>query len=250
MVNPALSPNDIVIFHAHNLLIKSTVYLRAQCFWERRKLPEMQRYSRPSKSRGAKGDWSLIEQCRCWPHPHSCAPCDAASGEDLVPEQTGQREENKQEEAATFPAGLHDDARLSGLRRLQRRPRRPQPPPHHAVGHSIGRVLGQKRQDCDPTEECVVVVCFIAKEQMKIFHICIWHFNPLPPFFAVNENFSFSPTGILVSHSTRSYLRFISASVSYWLLISKKKKTNKQKCLPKLLCINYKSLGEDRWVSF
>lgn len=34
--------------------------------------------------------------------------CVYVSGEDLVSEQTCQREEDKQEEAAAFPAGLHD----------------------------------------------------------------------------------------------------------------------------------------------
>lgn len=103
----------------------------------------------------------------------SCAAFHAAPGEDLVPEQTCQRAENKQEEAAAFPAGLHDDTGLSRLRRLHQHPHRPQPPPHHAVRRSIGRILGgcQRRQDCDCTQERVVR--FIAKEQMKNFHIYV-----------------------------------------------------------------------------
>lgn len=99
------------------------------------------------------------------PIPLSCTVLvfHAASGEDLVPEQTCQREENKQEEAAAFPAGLHDDTGLSGHGQLHQHPHRPQPHPQHVVRHSVGRLLDgfQRHQDCDRTEECLV--CFIAK---------------------------------------------------------------------------------------
>lgn len=37
-------------------------------------------------------------------------------GEDLVSEQAGKREKNKQEEAAAFPAGLHHHTHLTRAR--------------------------------------------------------------------------------------------------------------------------------------
>lgn len=45
---------------------------------------------------------------RCISNKCACDVC--VSGEDLVSEQTCQREEDQQEEAAAFPAGLHNYA--------------------------------------------------------------------------------------------------------------------------------------------
>lgn len=76
--------------------------------------------------------------------------CLCASGEDLVPEQTSQREEDEQEEAATFPAGLHDDphptrAQLTRRRPPSQQPRRQQP---HADGHKVRGILSGLRLKC------------------------------------------------------------------------------------------------------
>lgn len=67
-------------------------------------------------------------------HAHVCA---SASGEDMVSEQACQREETEQEEAAAFPAGVHNYTHLTRTRRLRQHPRRCQPQQQHFVRHNI-----------------------------------------------------------------------------------------------------------------
>lgn len=153
-----------------------------------------------------------------------CAVLDAASGEDLVPEQTRQREEDKQEEAAKFPAGHHDDTSVSRLQRLHQRPRRPQPPPHHAVRHSIGRVLGgfSGASGLRPHGRvCGVFYCQRTNEEFSHLLDILIHFlsSSFFIFFCCEwELFFSSPIRIFVSHSTSSYFWFIRTSAQ--LLIS------------------------------
>lgn len=80
--------------------------------------------------------------------------CVSASGEDLVSEQACQREETEQEEAAAFPAGLHNYTHLTCTRRLRQHPHRCQPQQQHFVRHNIRRILGRFQVHQDWREAC------------------------------------------------------------------------------------------------
>lgn len=71
----------------------------------------------------------------------SSPSCLCASGEDLVPEQTSQREEDYQEKAAAFPAGLNDDPDSTSDGGTLRCPRGPQSQQQYAVRHQIWGIL-------------------------------------------------------------------------------------------------------------
>lgn len=112
--------------------------------------------------------------------------CISVSGEDLVSEQACQREENEQEEAAAFPAGLHHYTHLTCARWVRWRPRRHQPQRQHFVWHDIRRILGGFHTEDWYSVKCVhSVFCFRMNEDdshphaVMMLHLLFFFFSTM-----------------------------------------------------------------------
>ncbi len=107
----------------------------------------------------------------------------SVSGEDLVSEQTCQREEDKQEEAAAFPAGLHNYTHPTCAERTHWHPQHHQPQQQHHVRHDIGGILGGFHMDDWYSTSYVCSVYFfmsLPQNEWRWF-TSIWCYNAAPP---------------------------------------------------------------------
>lgn len=110
----------------------------------------------------------------------------SGSGEDLVSEQTRQREEDKQEEAAAFPAGVYNDAHPTCAGWTRRPSNHHQPQQQHLIWHDIRGILaGFHAKDWYSMKHVhsVFFLFFFYKfttERMKMIQHDVIMLHPLP----------------------------------------------------------------------